>query len=452
MHPSLSDSLDRPRPLARVVGLGFGVAIAIGGTIGIGILRLPAAVAQAIPHPIGIIAVWAFGGAYALAGSLQVVELGTMLPFEGGWYFYARRAFGDYAGFIVGLGFWLSLVAALAQIAVSIGDYSALLWPSLSTSTTVIAIATLMVFTAISLCGLHSASIVQNIMAAVEGFALIIFVALCFSHPVHQSVLPHITTNAHGPSLMVLVSGVVVALQAVINTYDGWYAPFFFLEEDRAPTSNLPRSMLLGTLSIVAIYLLVNLALLHVLPVPMLAHSTLPAADAGAAVFGRRSGTVITAISLLILLSAVNAILLMCSRVIFAMARDGLLLHWASRTDRRGTPSTALCVTAAAALLLIASGTFDQLLIWSASLAVFAYLSGYLAVFVFRQRHPEWRRPTRAWGYPWTTGFAILVSTCFLMGLVVQDPHSSFWIATVLALSYPIYRVLHRKTGAISEL
>ena len=157
--------MNHQKPLARVVGVGFGVAVAIGSTIGIGILRLPATVAQAIPHPLGILAVWLFGGAYAVAGSLQVVELGTMLPFSGGWYLYARRAFGDYAGFVVGLGFWLSLVAALAQILVSVGDYTILLLPGLSGHSALIAIGVLALFTAISLRGLRSASICRRTLS-----------------------------------------------------------------------------------------------------------------------------------------------------------------------------------------------------------------------------------------------------------------------------------------------
>ena len=449
--PAQRDRLSPQKPLARVVGVGFGVAIAIGSTIGIGILRLPATVAQAIPHPLGILAVWLFGGAYALAGSLQVIELGTMLPFGGGWYLYARRAFGDYAGFVVGLGFWLSLVASLAQILVSIGDYSVLLFPHLSAHFLVIAIATLALFTAISQRGLRSASIVQNVIASIEGFALMVFVALCFVLPSHENAPKIAAPMPAAASFVAIVSSIDIAVQAVINTYDGWYSPFFFTEEDREPSRNLPQSILIGTLSIVAIYVLVNLALLHVLPVQTLAHSTLPAAEAGDAILGSASGSAITVISLIILLSIVNAMLLVCSRILFAMGRDGLLFRWASHTDRRGTPIAGLYATSIGALVLILSGTFDQLQIWSASLAVFAYLSGYLAVIVFRRRHPEWPRPVRAWGYPWTTCFTILVSAGFLIGLVVQDPHSSLLIAGVLALSYPVYRVMHRRSRAIGD-
>jgi len=118
--------------------------------------------------------------------------------------------------------------------------------------------------------------------------------------------------------------------------------------------------MLIGTLSIVAIYVLVNLALLHVLPVQTLAHSALPAADAGAAILGPVSGAAITVVSLIILLSIVNALLLICSRIIYAMGRDGLLIRSASHTDARGTPTFGLYATVFGTLLLILSGTFDN--------------------------------------------------------------------------------------------
>jgi len=438
--------LPNPKPLARVVGVGFGVAVAIGSTIGIGILRLPAAVAHEIPSATGIMAVWLFGGVYAFAGALQVIELGTMLPFGGGWYFYARRAFGDYVGLVIGLGSWLSLVAALAQILVSIGDYTILFIPALTGRAQLIAVATLMVFTWIGTRGLRPASLVQNVIASLEGLALVAFVALCFTLPTHSEVLPAPTATAlpHSTGKFAVILSIVIAIQAVINTYDGWYAPFFFTEEDREPSRNLPRSMLLGILAIIAIYLLVNLALLYVLPIGTLANSRLPAADAGSAILGPASGATITLISLVILLSIVNALLLICSRILFAMGRDGLLFKQTARTDARGTPSGGIYFTALGTVALIISGTFDDLLTWSASLGVLAYLSGYLAVIVFRRRHPEWPRPSKAWGYPWTTGFVVLVSLGFLIGIVIQDLRTSGYIAALLAATYTGYRLVIR--------
>jgi APA family basic amino acid/polyamine antiporter len=413
--------------------------VAIGSTIGIGILRLPAAVAHEIPSATGIMAIWLFGGAYAFAGALQVIELGTMLPFGGGWYFYARRAFGDYVGLVIGLGSWLSLVAALAQILVSIGEYTILLVPALAGRAQLIAIATLAAFTWISTRGLRHASLVQNVIVSLEGLALVAFVVLCFTLPAHFTAPPAAMAIVlpHSSGRFAVILSIILAVQAVINTYDGWYAPFFFTEEDREPSRNLPRS-------IIGIYLLVNLALLYVLPIATLAGSRLPAADAGSAILGPTSGAIITLISLIILLSIVNALLLICSRILFAMGRDGLLFQQVAYTDDRGTPSWGIFITAFGALALILSGTFDDLLTWSASLGVLAYLSGYLAVIVFRRRHPEWPRPSKAWGYPWTTGFVVVVSLGFLIGIVIQDPRTSGYIAALLALSYPIYRVVVR--------
>ena len=438
------------RPIARVVGTGFGVAVSVGSTIGIGILRLPAAVAQAIPHPAEIIAIWIFGGFYALAGTLQVIELGTTLPGEGGWYLYARRAFGNYAGIIVGLGSWLGLVAALAQILVSVGDYAGLLIPRLAGRSAIVAIGALIVFGLVSRVGLRPASLVQNIASSIEGLALAAFIVLCFLLGHHHAP----TTAAHPAPLatkgdLIRWSSLLIAIQAVINTYDGWYAPFFFTEEDREPTNNLPRAMLIGTSTVIAIYLLVNIALLYVLPVATIARSTLPAADAGAAILGSASGKVITLISISILLSIVNALLLICSRIIKAMGRDGLLFRAFGSSNSQGAPTAGLYVTGAAAALLIASGTFDQLLMWSASLAVFAYLSGYLAVAVFRRRHPEWPRPVPAWGYPWTTAFAILVSVGFLIGIIVEDASRAAYLAALLLGGYVLHRYLRRRASRL---
>jgi basic amino acid/polyamine antiporter, APA family len=442
-----------PKPIARVVGAGFGVAVSIGSTVGIGILRLPATVAQAIPHPSGILAIWIFGGLYALAGTVQVIELGTMLPGGGGWYLYARRAFGDYAGIVVGLGSWLSLVAALAQILVSVGDYAGLLLPQLAGRASTVAVGALIIFGFVSRLGLRPASFVQSIASSLEGLALAAFIVLCFllgHHPTRAATTNPIALPTK--DALILWSSILIATQAVINTYDGWYAPFFFTEEDREPTNNLPRAMLIGTATVIVIYLLVNVALLYVLPVAVLARSTLPAADAGALVLGSASGKAITVISILILLSIVNALLLICSRIIRAMGRDGLLLRAFGRSNEQGTPTAGLYGTAGTAALLIASGTFDQLLTWSAALAVFAYLSGYLAVAAFRWRHPEWLRPVPAWGYPWTTAFAILVSVGFLIGIVMEDLSRAAYLSMLLFGGYILHRRLSRRASRLTPV
>lgn len=424
--------------LLRLLGVGFGVAVTVGGTIGVGILRTPGAVAAQLPDPWLIAGVWVLGGVYALVGTLCVVELGTALPSAGGWYVYARRAFGDAAGFSVGYCDWLAQSAALAYLAVSVGDFAAALWPRLLPAAKAVAVLTLATFAAIQWLGLRSSSWTQQATSLLKGLALFVFVILCFHHGPEAEAL----SAAAVPRPGLLLVSLVIALQSVIVTYDGWYTAIYFTEEDHDPGRNLPRSALGGVLSTIAIYLLVNLGVLHVLGVNKLAASSLPAAEVTQAIFGGAGGALVTALCLVSLLSVINAVLMLATRILFAVARDGQFMARATSVNAAGTPVPAMLLTTAAGGLLVLSGTFEQLVAVASVLYVGVYVSGFLALFALRRREPELHRPFRVPAYPWTPLLALLGSVAFLVGNVVSDPRSSLLAVGLLAASYPVYRLL----------
>src|SRR5436309_11852908 len=136
------DALWTPQgQLQRVLGVGFGLAVTIGGTIGMGILRTPGEVAKQLPTPTLFIGIWVVGGVYALLGAISVAELGAMIPRSGGFYVFAHRALGNYAGFVVGWSDWMSTCATIAVISMVVGEYSGVLFPALANQTKAIAIA-----------------------------------------------------------------------------------------------------------------------------------------------------------------------------------------------------------------------------------------------------------------------------------------------------------------------
>jgi len=423
--------------LLRLLGVGFGVAVTVGGTVGVGILRTPGLVAAQLPHPWLVAGAWVLGGAYALLGTLCVVELGAALPSAGGWYVYARRAFGDGGGFSVGWSDWLVQCASLAYLAVSVGDFAVALFPGLATSAKGIAVSTLAVFTAIQWLGLRSGSVTQQVTSLVKGLALLAFVAMCF---LYRAAVPWVP--AARPTLT--LAALVIALQSVIVTYDGWYTAIYFTEEDRDPGRNLARSAIGGVLCTIAIYVLVNLGLLHVLGVQTLGASSLPAADVSQLVFGGAGGAIVTALSLVSLMGVINAVLMLATRILFAVARDGLFAEWATPVNPAGTPVPAMLLTTTAASLLVLSGTFEQIIAVVSVLAVLVYGSGFLALLVLRHREPELERPFRVPAYPWIPLLALAGSLAFLVAGVMGDPRSSLMGAVLLAASYPAYRVLAR--------
>src|SRR6195256_2202755 len=154
--------------LIRILGTGFGLAVIVGSTLGIGILRTPGLVAGQLPNPTAILAVWIVGGLYTLVGAICLAELGTMLPQAGGYYVYARRAFGDAVGFAVGWTDWITYCAVLGYVSIAMGEFSALLLPSLGGYEKAVAIVSLAALAALQLAGLRVSSPFQEITTVVK--------------------------------------------------------------------------------------------------------------------------------------------------------------------------------------------------------------------------------------------------------------------------------------------
>jgi len=431
--------------LLRIVGVGFGIAVSIGGTVGSGILRTPGEVAAQLRSPWLILAVWVFGGVYAFCATLCVTELATMLPREGGWYVYSREAFGEYAGFLVGCCDWMMETVAVAYLAVAFGEFAAGLLPALGPHTKLVAVACVVLLTLLNWLGLRAGSRAQEFTSLIKALALIAFVVACFVVSPKPSTLPASTlADSQGSILLALV----IALQAVIVTYDGWYSAIYFMEEDQNPAQNLPRSAIGGVLACIAIFLLVNVALLHVVPMAQLSASQVPAADAATLVFGSHGGQLILIISLITVVSTINAILLLAPRILFAMGRDGLLPQWMTSVNSGGTPAPALFVGALVVITLVLSGSFDTLIAIASFLYVAVYISGFIALLRLRAQRPELPRPFKVWAYPWTVLGVLLVSAGFLLASVIGDLMHSLFTLILVAASYPVYLLAVKKRSA----
>ena len=429
--------------LKKLLGVGFGVAVTIGGTIGTGILRKPGPIAQEIPDPTLIIGVWLVVGVYALAGSLSVMELGTMLPKAGAWYVYARRAFGNYAGFIIGISSWLGSVSAMAFGAAVMSEYTALLYPSVAAYQQWVAIGILVAFVLFHSVGVRLASRAQEVMSVLKAVGLLAFVVVCFV------ITPDTPAPVSSEAIRPLAEGglwlgVLAALQSVFYTYDGWHTAAYFTEEDVNPNRNLPRSMISGVLLIIGIYILVNLALLYVLPVSALAGSKLPAANAVQVLFGPGSAKVVTFLLMISIMGIINAQIMFNPRVIFAMGRDGLFFRFATVVNAGGTPINATYLTAGASILMILTNTYGKLSDIATFFFVLCYASGFAALIRLRHTEPNLPRPVRAWGYPVSTWTLLIASLAFLAGVVIGDFSSSLYALGLVAVSYPVYLLMGR--------
>jgi APA family basic amino acid/polyamine antiporter len=279
--------------------------------------------------------------------------------------------------------------------------------------------------------GLKVSSRAQEITSLVKFVAFLALVAACLRHP--AATAPGEVARPGS-----LFFAVVIALQSVIITYGGWQSALYFAEEDRDPAKNLPRSMIGGVAIVVVVYLLVNLALLHVLPLPELASSKLPAADAAQVVFGASGQRLVTLLSLISLFPLLNAILMVGTRILYALSRDVPRWSSASEVSEGGTPVVAMLVTAAGAMLLAASGTFEKLVAIASFFLATNYFVCCIALLVLRRREPDLPRPFRAWGYP---ASAILVAAgagVFLVGAIAGDTRNSLYAVGLAAAGLPL--------------
>jgi len=432
--------------LLQVLGVAFGLAVSIGNTIAAGIVRTPGEIAKYLPTPWLFIAVWLVGGLYALLGSIAIAELGTAIPRSGGQYVYAHRAISPYAGFIVGWSDWMSTCGTNAAVAIVIGEYSSVLlapyFPGLG-SRFVVPIATLVVlaFSAWNWRGIRRGSAAQEITSLLKALAFLAIIAACFLFG-KRGAEPDGGAAAMAPTGLALFTAFMLALQSVMYTYDGWTGPIYFSEEVRNPNKNIPRAMLGGALSIIGIYALFNLALLYILPMSKIAGETFAMGAAATLVFGPIGDTIGRMLMVLCLLSGINAYVLMTSRVLFSMSRDGLFSSRATSVNPGGTPTVALFLSTAVALGFLWSGTFEKVIAICAFFFVANYLVSFTSVFVLRWREPDLPRPYRAWGHPWTTGLVLLGSAAYLAGVILSDPQTSRVSLVLLALSYPAFRLM----------
>ena len=439
--PHLVSSEQKHGRLLRVLGVGFGLAVIIGNTIGAGIFRAPGAIAVQLPNAWLFLGVWIVGGLYALLGALSVAELGTMLPRSGGQYVFVRYALGEYAGFIAGWSDWISSCGSTAAVAIVAGEFASNLIPSLRGSATGIAIAITIAFAALQWRGIAWGSTAQNITSLLKALAFVALITAAFVLGDNSS-----TREVATPILETgwpLVTAIVISLQAVIYTYDGWTGVVYFSEEVEHPGRDIPRALFGGVLSVIAIYLMVNLALLYVLPIAQIAGKDFAAGAVAEAIFGNYGDPIFRSLTIVSMLSAVNALHLMATRVIFAMSRDGLFTKKAAIVNKGGTPTVALFFSALVALLFIAFGrTFEKVITVLAFFFVSNYALSFLSVFVLRRREPERERPYRAWGYPWTTAAALIGSVLFLAAAVSSDTRNSLYALLLLAGSYPVFKAL----------
>jgi APA family basic amino acid/polyamine antiporter len=429
--------------LLQVLGVWFGIAAAIGNTIAAGIVRTPGDIAKLLPNPWLFLGVWILGGLYALLGASSLAELGAAIPRSGGQYNFARRGIGEYAGFLVGWSDWLSTCGTNAAVAIVIGEYSAVLLPFLSGREKTIAVCVLLFFALLQWRGVKWGSGAQLVTAALKTGAFVILVAACFilgAHP-HAVSSSASSTDKALPHGFLLISLVLLGMQSVIYSVDGWDGIIYFSEEVKNPGHDVPRAIFASVISITGIYLLLNAAVLYVLPMNEIAGNIFALGAAANKVFGRFGDPIIRTIMIVSLLSCINACQMFCTRILYSMSCDRLFFRQAAKVNKGGTPVLALLLSTTVGIVFIL-GTFERVIAMLSFFFVANYTLSYVSLFILRKREPDMPRPYRAWGYPWTTGLALIASAIFLVASLAGDRSNAPIAFGILLVSYPVFWIV----------
>ncbi|HLA55712.1 MAG TPA: APC family permease [Flavobacterium sp.] len=434
-------NLPKSNHLKKVLGVAFGLAVVVGSTIGVGILRTPGSIAALLPNATLIISCWTAIGLYILLAASSYAELTTMLPKAGGAYNYIKRAFGNYAGFINGWFDFICNAIAPAYFCIVLGEYSILIFPEMAGYDKPIALCFLTLFALINLPGVNSGSWTQKITSTIKIILFLVLIVGCFSH--HSALQP-----ANTKQTIVVGSGLLIALfkslQLIMGTYDGWMSVSFFAEEDSDPNKNIPKSYLIGALTIGVLYVLINAAILYVLPVDEIAKSPLAASDAASVAFGKWSGTLMTAVAIFSLVSILNAYMMIPSRILYGMGRDGFFIKQSTVVNKGGTPYYSLLICYAFAFVLVLFSSFEALFGLATFMMTFVTGFAFASLIMLRKKEPDLFRPYRAFGYPFTTWLALIVTIALFIGFAFSDTTSLLIVLGIILLSYIGYRMFVR--------
>ena len=412
----------------------------VGIIVGAGIYETAPTVAGATSAWWGIFALWAIGGVLSLTGALNYAELATAYPREGGDYVYLSRAYGRWAGFLFG---WIQLLIVrpgdIALMAFVFGRYGGTIWdPFAQTGHPTLtmlfyASASVVVFTTINVVGVREGKWTQNVITIVKAVGLLAIFAVALAAP-GASADPRAADSLGEIPLS-------LAMILVLFTFGGWNEMAYVAAEVKNPNRNIVRALVLGTVTVTALYLLVNGAFLYALGHAGMAASDAVAADTVRRVFPEVGGRVVGALICISALGAVNGLIFTGARISYAVGSEHrafrLLGRWHPRT---GTPIWALIVQAIITLtLIVVLGSFERTILYTAAAVYSFYLATSLALIVLRYRDPRVARPYRVTGYPVTTLVFCGMCVFLIYSTLVYDWRAAMISTAILLAGLPVY-------------
>lgn len=442
--------------LPRRLGLWSAVAVLVGSTIGSGIFRTPATVAARVDDVPLFLAAWIAGGLVALCGALTYAELAAIFPRSGGIYVFIREGFGPMPAFLFG---WAELLVirpgAFGAISITAAAYTLRLVsidPAASVAglpihaEQLLAAVYVVIVAAVNYRGIHRGALLQNISTAFKVAALLALVVLGFAlggGVAHPAQAPAVSETTVG------LSAVLLAMVSILWAYDGWGDLAFVGGEVRDPQRNLPMALLIGTVTVVVLYLGANLVYLHLIPIDQMKNAELVAADSAQLLFGAAGVAAVSAAVAVSTFGTLNGSMMTSPRIFYALAEDRLFPSAIARVDPvTGAPTGAIILTTVLGVVFVLVRSFTELAdqfvigIWP------FYALAVAAVYVLRRRRPDLPRPYRTWGYP-VVPAVFLVASLFLLGnYLISKPQAFLTDVAVILSGVPVLWWWRRKRDA----
>ena len=423
--------------------------VVIGGIIGSGIFINPYIVAQRLDTPGLVLGAWVAGGLIALAGALTYAELGALFPRAGGQYVYLRDGWHPLAGFLYG---WALLVliesGAIAAVAITFATYALRLVERPDVPPVPLAVASIVVLSVVNYFGVKPGSRLLNVLVVLKIAALVVLIGAGAWAPAHAGWSTASRPSDATTGTAMLAFG--AALVPVLFAYGGWQNANYIAEEIDNPRRNVPLSLLAGTLSVVAIYVLVNTVYLRALGLEGLATTTTPASTAAAIMFGNLGDRFVTAAIAVSTFGFLNLAILAPTRVYYAMSADRLFLPaLAALHPRYRTPWVAIAIQSTWSCVLAMTGTYGQLLNYVVFADWIFFGLTVATVLIFRRRMPVGTRLADTFespGYPLVPTAFCATAAAVVFSVIYADPSAAARGAALLAAGIPVFLWYRRKT------
>lgn len=424
------------------------IMIAIGSTIGSGIFLTPALIANSLHSPIYILLVWLAGGLLIICGALTFAELGALMPQAGGVYVYLSESYGKVFGFLYGWAYILVVnTGGIAALSVAFTTYLAYFFPMNPVLLKIVAVCGIFFLTVINVVGVKIGGIFSDVFTILKLIGIFGVIAVGFIFG--SSSITNFSFSVHSG----MTGGLAVAMVGVLWSYGGWQHATYAAGEAKNAKKDVPIAMIIATLSVTAIYVLINISYMFLLPVNTIAHSPSVAADAVKTVIGPVGGGIIALAIFISTFGTAGIYTLTAPRIYFAMANDGIFFPQIAKIHPKySTPANAIIIQSTwAVLLIIFWGTFENLISYVVFTDWIFFGLTAASVFIFRKKLPDVKRDYKTLGYPVTPILFILMAAWFVINTLIEKPVQAIAGLIMLGLGLPVYYYWSKKKKELEK-